>query len=74
MKYDDLINTVSLIVDNDKIFKNGLTLVYELNESQHNSINEEVFKKANPYSTNFKPTDEFEVNVGGILVKFVKLK
>jgi hypothetical protein len=72
MKYEDLINTVSIIVENEKIYKTGLTLIYELNEKAHDAINEEIFKKANPFSTSFKPSDEFEVNLGGILVKFKK--
>jgi hypothetical protein len=32
MTYENLINTVSVIVENEKILKEGLTLVYELEE------------------------------------------
>lgn len=73
MTYDQLIKTVSLIVENPEIEKLGLTLFYELPEEQHNAINEALFLKANPYSTKFEPTDEFEVVLGGILVKFKKV-
>ena len=73
MTYTELIETVSLIVENEKIKKAGLTLSYELPENQHNAINEILFLKANPYSNNFEPTNEFEVMLGGILVKFKKI-
>lgn len=73
MTYEQLIETVSLIVENEKIKKNGLTLTYELDEVAHNSINETLFFKSNPYSTKFEPSNEFEVMLGGILVKFKKL-
>jgi hypothetical protein len=36
MTYENLINTVSVIVENEKILKEGLTLVYEL-EKNHKS-------------------------------------
>ncbi len=73
MTYEQLIETVSLIVENEKIQKTGLTLTYELDENTHNTINETLFSKSNPYSTKFEPSDEFEVMLGGILVKFKKL-
>ena len=73
MNYEQLINTVSTIVENEKIEKVGLTLVYELEETKHNKINEELFLKINPYSSKFQPSDEFEVMLGGILVRFKKL-
>ena len=65
MTYLQLIETVSLIVENEKIQKRGLVLTYELPEPELRKINEELFYKANPYSTKFEPTDEFEVMLGG---------
>jgi hypothetical protein len=73
MKYEQLIETVSAIVENEKIEKVGLTLTYELEEFKHNEINQSLFFKSNPYSSKFEPSDEFEVMLGGILVKFKKL-
>jgi hypothetical protein len=73
MTYEQLIETVSLIVENENIQKNGLILTYELDENSHNTINETLFSKSNPYSNKFEPSDEFEVMLGGILVKFKKL-
>ena len=38
-------------------------------------MNEELFYKSNPnIEVKFKPSNEFEVELGGILVKFVKVK
>ena len=45
MTYEKLIETISMIVDNENIFKEGLTLVYELDEKRHKQINEHLFAK-----------------------------
>lgn len=74
MNYEELIETISLMVENEKIFKKGLTLVYELDELNHKQMNEELFYKSNPSNLKLIKTDEFEVELGGILVKFVKPK
>jgi len=74
MNYEELIETVSLMVENEKIYKKGLTLVYVLTEHNHKQMNEQLFYKSNPATTKFTPADEFEVEVEGIIVKFVKLK
>lgn len=72
MKYDVLLETVSEIVKNEKIHKNGLMLIYELNEVLHKKMNEELFYKSNPPTEKCVYTDEYEVELGGVLVKFVK--
>jgi hypothetical protein len=74
MNYQDLIETISLIVETEKINKKGLTLVYELDDESYNELNKTLFYKSNPYSVQFVPTDEFEAMIGGILIKFTKLK
>ena len=74
MEYTELIETVSLIIENPKINKNGLTLLYELPSHTHHSLNETIFKKTNPYSNNFVPSDEFELDIAGINIKFKKIK
>ena len=73
MTYEQLIETVSLIIENPKINKNGLTLLYELPTATHNALNEAIFKKANPYSNNFAPNDEFDLEIAGINIKFKKI-
>jgi transketolase C-terminal domain/subunit len=72
MTYENLINTVSVIVENEKILKEGLTLVYELEEKNHKAMNEILFYKSNPNSAIITPTDIFEVEIGGVLIKFTK--
>ncbi len=72
MNYEDLIETVSIIVENPKIHKDGLTLVYTLNDKNYKQMNEHLFYKSNPPSIKFIPSDILEVELGGILVKLVK--
>lgn len=74
MTYENLIETISEIVENENILKEGLSLVYELNEKKHKQMNEHLFFKSNPITSIFKPTDEFEVELGGIVIKFIKKK
>jgi hypothetical protein len=74
MHYKELIETISAIVENELISKNGLSLTYTLDEKNHSLINEQLFYKSNPAATKFKPSDEFEVELGGIVVKFIKEK
>lgn len=74
MNYEELIETVSLMVENEKIYKKGLTIVYELDEINHKQMNEQLFYKSNPPTAKFTKTHEFEVEMGGIIVKFVKPK
>lgn len=72
MTYDKLIETVSLILENDNIYKNGLTLTYVLTPKKHKSMNEQLFYKTNPPNVNLILTDEFEVEIEGITIKFIK--
>jgi hypothetical protein len=74
MTYEKLIETISEIVENENILKEGLILVYELNEKKHKQMNEHLFFKSNPTNSTFTATDEFEVELGGIIVKFIKKK
>lgn len=72
MNYEQLIETVSLIVENEKIHKQGLTLVYELDEKNHRQMDEQLFYKSNSTTAKFTPSEVFEAQIGGITVKFVK--
>lgn len=74
MLYEELIESVSLMLENEKIYKNGLTLIYELSEDNHKKINEILFYKSNPANAKFIYNDEFEVEIGGIVIKFIKIK
>jgi len=74
MSYEKLIETVSFIVESEKIHKLGLSLVYTLKDDDHLKMNQALYSKANPYLNDFTPSDEFEVNLGGIVVKFLKVQ
>tara|TARA_R110000822_G_C15250830_1_gene487319 strand:+ start:874 stop:1125 length:252 start_codon:yes stop_codon:yes gene_type:complete len=72
LNYKDLIQTVSEIVSNEKIYKDGLVLVYELEEKRHKQMDEHLFYKSNPSETKFTHRELIEVEIGGTLVRFVK--
>lgn len=72
MTFDKLIETVSEILENEKIYKNGLTLTYELPSNIHLAMNLELQNKTIGIQETFKPVDEFEVDINGVLIKFVK--
>lgn len=74
MKYEDIISTVSEIIENDKIFKKGIILTYMLEEKNHIELNHVLFYKSNPITTKFEPSDEVEVELGGIIVRLIKNK
>lgn len=71
MRYEELIETVSEIVNNEKIQKDGLVLLYELDEKRHEEMDEHLFYKANP-DGNFIHREVVEVEIGGVVVKFIK--
>lgn len=72
MKYDELIKTISEIVNNEEIFKEGLTLTYELEEDNHKKMDEHLFYMTNPEGTDFEHKDTVFVKFGDIKVKFIK--
>lgn len=72
MNFEKLIETISEILENEKIEKYGLVLTYQLHPKAHLAMNLELLQKINGQNENFEPTDEFEVEIGGILIKFVK--
>ena len=72
MRYEELINTVSEILNNDNIKSDGLTLVYELPEKRHKEMDEHLFYKSNPEGKGFEHRDLIEVEIGGVLVRFIK--
>jgi hypothetical protein len=72
MNFDKLIEIVSEILENEKIEKNGLILTYQLTQQVHLDMNLELLHRTQGINTNNEPTDEFEVEIGGILIKFIK--
>ncbi len=72
MNYQKLITTLTEIYNNENIEKKGLTLVYELSPKEHKGMTEELFYKSNPLTANCVYTDEFEVEIEGIVIRFIK--
>ena len=72
MTYEKLIETVTSILNDETIYKNGLTLTYELTPKNHKAMNELLFYKSNPITDKPILTDEFEADFDGIIVKFIK--
>jgi hypothetical protein len=66
--YNDIVETVSEIVNNDKICKDGLTLNYVISNHNHKKLDETLYHKMNPKGTDYKYTDIIEIEVGGITV------
>lgn len=72
MRYEQLIETVSEIVNNEKINKNGLILTYEIPEELHKKTNEEIFYNVYKHTGEIVYSDVFEVEIANILIRFVK--
>ena len=73
MTYEKLIETVSVMVADDRIQKKGLSLTYVLPKHEHEKINEIIYYKNNPTSYLITYEDEFEIQIAGIVVKLIKL-
>ena len=73
MTYVELIETISLIVENEKISKVGLSLTYELEEENYLHLNEQFFYMIDENIVKpFIPENMFEVEFGGIIIKITK--
>lgn len=72
MNYDILIETLTEIINNEKIYKDGLTMVYSLEPKLHRTLSEHFYYKINGNkSADYEYTEEFEIEIADILVKFV---
>ncbi len=71
MNYEKLIETLSTIIENDKIEKTGLSLTYYLSDEDHLNLSVDLYYKTEQ-KEEFQPEEEFEVEIGGIIVKFLK--
>jgi len=71
MNYDNLIETISVIVNSENIYKKDLSLTYELPENELRKLDEELHSRINKFGT-FEPKDYVEIYVQGIKVKVIK--
>ena len=73
ISYDAIVRTISELYNNELVYKEGLSLVYELDPKIHYKLNEDFYYRLKPEGIDdFEATDEFEVELGGIRVIFRK--
>ncbi len=71
MDYNDILELATEIIKLDSIKKNGLIMYYELTANQHKALDEHLYYRGNPKGTDFKHSDVIELDVNGLLFKFV---
>jgi len=72
MTYQELIKSISEIVNNEDIIKEGLTLVYKLPADEHVKMDEHLFYKVNDRTAKFEHQEQIEVELGGVLIHIIK--
>lgn len=72
MKYETVLQTIKNILENDLIEKKGLTLNYTLDKDELRQLDEEVYIQIHGHINGHEPSDELEVELGGILLKFTE--
>jgi len=68
LKYDDIIRSVSEIVNNEMIFKENLALTYKVSKENIKKLNEHIFYKYNDVDAVCPQKDMVEIELGGITV------
>tara|TARA_R110000868_G_scaffold176916_4_gene414973 strand:+ start:6236 stop:6472 length:237 start_codon:yes stop_codon:yes gene_type:complete len=74
LTYDDIIQTVSEMVDNKKIIKEGLTLTYTIPALNHKKLDEELYYRHNPNGGDFIHHEIIEIEIGNINVTILEAK
>jgi hypothetical protein len=69
---DDIINTVSVLVESNKVTKEGLTLHYSIPEHNHLKLDETLYYKFDPNGKEFEHRDVIEIELGGINIIITK--
>lgn len=73
MKYADIINIGTELLNNDGIPKKGLKIQYELDDITHEQLDRELYSITNN-NQDFIHNEIIEVNIGGIIFIFTILK
>ena len=68
LKYEDIIRSVSEIVNNELIFKENLAITYKVSNDNLKRLNEHIFYKYNPSDVVCPQKDMMEIEVGGVTV------
>lgn len=74
MTYEDLINTIKEVISNKDIYKNELTLIYELDEKNHAKMDEHLFYTSEEKDGKFTHRDVIEIETNGVKIKILKKK
>jgi len=72
MTYSELIESIYEIIENEKIYKEGLVLNYFLEEEEHKKMDEHLFYKTNKKDNIFTHQDIIEITIKGLIVKILK--
>lgn len=70
--YEDLINTFSEIINNETINKQGLVLIYELDDENHQKLDEHLFYKTNDRDATYEHREIIEVEIEGFIIRIIK--
>jgi len=72
MNFNSLILSVSAMFNNPDILTDGLTLTYSLPEKKHRQLHEEIYFLRFGAEKQPELTEEFELAIGNIVLKFIK--
>lgn len=74
MKPAKLQETIKAVLGNDDIAKEGLVMMYVLDKTTHEKLEEHIFFTNNPEAKkkDFKPGERFEIDVEEFSICFVK--
>ena len=71
MTYQDLLNTIN-IISNSELYKENLTMIYELDPTNHKKMQEHIYYKSENVGETIIYSDLFEIDINGVLIKFIK--
>ena len=76
VEYKKLIEIASAITESEEILKDGLTLVYALDEKNHEKLDEDLFYRTKQHEKGVKffHREIIEVTIGDINFKIIKKK
>jgi hypothetical protein len=74
MTYNTIIEIATEIANNKLIPKDGLVIVYELDEENHRKLDEDLFYRSNKDipGIKFNHTDVFEIPFDDFVIKFIQ--
>lgn len=72
IKYSDIVETASVLAESEDVFKEGLTLVYELTIEEHKKLDEDLFYRTKQHENGgkFEHQEVIEVAIGEINFNF----